>query len=218
MRVYHFVNERFGLEDLLKRRLKIAKIEDLNDPFEMLAFSNHDPKLREAWPLLKGDLNSRFGLLCFSRGWRNPVQWSHYADGHRGLCLGFDVPNKLLSEVTYSDRRLKFDLGAFTASPHSAQRELERIFSTKYSHWRYEDEVRCIVPLKIATKERDFYFERFSNYLSLREVIVGHRSTLSRKQVLAALKNLRDDVSLIRARLAFRSFRVVRQRDESLWP
>jgi hypothetical protein len=217
MRVYHFVNERFGLEDLKKRRLKIATIEDLNDPFEMLGFSNHNPELRKGWEYSKKDADSRFGLLCFSRSWRNPVQWSHYADGHKGLCLGFDVPKRLLVEVTYSDQRWKPDLAAFREGGRSAQKELTRIFSTKFSHWRYENEVRCIIPLRVIPREGGFYFERFSHRLSLREVIVGHRSTVSRKQALSALRGLKDDVSLIKARLAFRSFSVVRQRDEALW-
>lgn len=197
--------------------MKIAMIEDLNDPFEMLGFSNHNPELRKGWQYFKKDTSSRFGLLCFSKSWRNPVQWSHYADGHRGLCLGFDVPKRLLIEVTYSDQRWKPDPAAFLAGGRWAQKELTRIFSAKFSHWRYENEVRCIIPLSTVVRDGDFYFEHFSGRLSLREVIVGHRSTLSRKQVLSALRGLKRDVSLLKARLSFRSFSVVRQRDETLW-
>ena len=192
-------------------------IEDLNDPFEMLGFSNHKPELRKAWPFLKKDLSSRFGLLCFSQDWRNPVQWSHYADGHKGLCLGFDVPKKLLTEVTYSDRRLNPNWPAFSDGGRFAQAELTRILSTKFSRWKYENEVRCIVPLRTTIKEGEFYFERFSNFLTLREVIVGHCSPVSRKQIMSVLKSLKASVSLVKARLAFRSFNVVRQKDESLW-
>jgi hypothetical protein len=36
MRVYHFINEEYGLDDLRRRRLKIATILELNDPFETL--------------------------------------------------------------------------------------------------------------------------------------------------------------------------------------
>lgn len=35
MRVYHFVNAEFGLDDIRRRRLKIATLNDLNDPFEL---------------------------------------------------------------------------------------------------------------------------------------------------------------------------------------
>ena len=46
------------------------------------------------------------GVLCFSRGWHNPLLWSHYGDKHRGVCLGFDVPNAHIVHVSYNSSRL----------------------------------------------------------------------------------------------------------------
>ena len=37
------------------------------------------------------------------------MQWAHYADGHKGLCLGFDISDHLLAEVNYVDERLPVD-------------------------------------------------------------------------------------------------------------
>ena len=36
MRLYHFINKKYGLESLSLKRLKIAQIDKLNDPFELL--------------------------------------------------------------------------------------------------------------------------------------------------------------------------------------
>jgi hypothetical protein len=36
MRLYHFIRERFGLEAIRDSRLKISRINELNDPFEFL--------------------------------------------------------------------------------------------------------------------------------------------------------------------------------------
>jgi hypothetical protein len=36
MRVYHFTKAVHGLEAIRRRRLKIARISELNDPFEFL--------------------------------------------------------------------------------------------------------------------------------------------------------------------------------------
>lgn len=36
MRLYHFTSQKFGLLALKDRRLKIARINELNDPFEFL--------------------------------------------------------------------------------------------------------------------------------------------------------------------------------------
>ena len=39
LRVYHFVGPEYGLDDIRRRRLKIATIADLNAPFELLPSS-----------------------------------------------------------------------------------------------------------------------------------------------------------------------------------
>ena len=107
MRVYHFINKEYGLEDLRERRLKIARIAELNDPFEFAAVNLSDPRLRQAWELMKQDMAERYGILCFSATWDGPVLWAHYADNHRGFCLGFDVPNdEYLTKVAYIERRI----------------------------------------------------------------------------------------------------------------
>lgn len=100
MRVYHFINEKFGLENIKRRRLKIARIDELNDPFEFIARADNERE-RAALRATREEQTKKTGLLCFSRSWQNPVQWSHYADRHRGFCLGFDVPDALIKEVTY---------------------------------------------------------------------------------------------------------------------
>ena len=106
MRVYHFINDRYGLEGLQEKRLKIARINELNDPFEFVGADLSDYEFREAMEDLKDHLNKKLGLLCFSKGWENPVQWTHYADKHRGICMGFDVPDNYLAVMKYEDNRL----------------------------------------------------------------------------------------------------------------
>ena len=87
MRVYHFINAKFGLQAIRRRRLKIARISELNDPFEFLQVASKNPKTRARYQYVKRALSEYMGLLCFSENWRNPVQWSHYAESHRGICL-----------------------------------------------------------------------------------------------------------------------------------
>src|ERR1700690_489805 len=102
MRVYHFINKEYGVEDLRRRRLKIAMLNELNDPFEFYGVDLSDENIRRGFKKMKDELSLTNGLLCFSRDWHNPVQWSHYADKHRGLCLGFEVPTEPFGAVNYS--------------------------------------------------------------------------------------------------------------------
>ena len=65
MRVYHFLSEQFGMDDLLKKRLKIATLNDLNDPFELFAVSLSHRWRERAWTQSTGtQLNgqSRLGV------------------------------------------------------------------------------------------------------------------------------------------------------------
>lgn len=217
MRVYHFVDSKFGLEDVAKRRLKIARIDELNDPFELLAASCTTGHDRAAWRGLKADCAKQFGLLCFSKGWRNPVQWSHYGDRHTGLCLGFDVQDHNVKAVKYVSNRLPFDRDLVLNNQQAGEAYLEDILSTKFSHWRYEREVRMFVRLDHSSRQDGLFFYNFSNELSLTEVIVGSLSSVSRDQVREALGSLSLKVLSRKARLAFRSFQVVEQRGQGGW-
>ena len=92
-----------------------------------------------------------------------------------------------------------------------------RFLFTKYSHWRYEDEVRCFVTLEDRDPESDLYFAEFSDKLRLAVVIVGAESRVTREMLGNALGDLAGHVQTFKARLAFKTFRVVRQRDSRLW-
>jgi hypothetical protein len=218
MRVYHFLNRKYGLQDLRYRQLKIARISGLNDPFELLGPSCPTRELWHGFQFIKQSINSRMGLLCFSASWQNPVQWSHYADRHKGLCLGFDIPDRLLDRVTYVSKRPAINVELINSNPELVQGELKRLLTTKYAHWRYEREYRHFVPLQGDFDSKEIFFQPFCKGMKLKEIIVGHCSQIRRKDLFEAFgpKRMRE-VEVFKARLAFRSFKVVRQKNESLW-
>lgn len=217
MRVFHFISEEFGLEDIRRRRLKIATLHELNDPFELFGVSLADENIRRAFQAMKDELATKRGLLCFSRDWHNPVQWSHYAAKHTGLCLGFDIPDEHLGAITYSRKRLVVETQNFRNPRDLSVDTVTRFLFTKYAHWRYENEVRCFVTLEDKDREKNLYFAEFSDKLRLAVVIVGARSNVTREILRNALGDLALDVDAFKTWLAFRSFRVVRQRNEKLW-
>lgn len=217
MRLYHFTSAVHGIDNIIKKRLKISLISELNDPFEHMPFALHDKNVRDAIIFVKQNMAKTAGLLCFSRNWSNPVQWGHYADRHKGVCLGFDVPDKYLFKVKYRSTRIEFD-PAWVEKENSVPPEiLEAMFCTKFSHWKYEQEVRMMVDYDATKKDKGLYFESFGDDIVLREVIVGANSSISRFQLELALKSYTYPVELAKARLAFKTFRIVRQRDRSLW-
>ena len=216
MLVYHFVNANYGLEDLRLRRLKVATIDDLNDPFELLCVDLSNQDFRAKMMSWKAHVARRFGMVCFSRTWRNPVQWSHYADKHRGLCLAFNVPEDSVQIVTYSGRRSGIEAIEQVELGINGEDTVLKFLSTKYSHWRYEQEVRSFIHLVERDSENPPFFTSFSDKLKLQEVIVGAESKVTRAEVTEALGDLSSDVSIRNARLAFKSFRVTTQHDSRL--
>ena len=217
MRLFQFIGSQVALEAIGLRRLKISRLDRLNDPFEMLAGTQSDPMTRHAMRTLRDTLARHLGLLCFSRDWHNPVMWGHYAEGHRGLCLGFDVDDRTAMPVEYVARRLPFD---HYLAPEMSEEEVRalaaRFASTKYSHWRYEKEVRCWASLD--PNGPDLQFFNLGKQIRLREVYIGFQSPISRQMVAKALgRDMEDRVKVNNTRLAFRTFRVVTQRDKRLW-
>jgi Protein of unknown function (DUF2971) len=200
MRIYHFLPAVHALEDIQKKRIKISEIDQLNDPFELWCVSQEDRELRPALRKYKKEMSERFGMICFCKQWHNPLLWSHYADKHRGMCLGFDVDDRGLKTINYVAERSNLKL------PLTKETTDELLF-TKYRDWHYEEELRNW--FKLDEREDGHYFYPFDGFVQLREVIAGPLCIIPRDRIEAALKGYPERISVIKARLAFRTFRVV---------
>lgn len=182
MRAYHFISEKYGLEALENKTLKVARIKKLNDPFEGLHLDTDNYLIRET---LKGRINKAHresGILCFSENFCNPVQWAHYADSHKGLCLAFDIPDEKIIKIEYVNERA---IGsAFRDALDYKGRDFTKyMLSKKYEHWKYEQECRILIDFPEAVSETKLLFHPFSDEMLLSEVIIGCRSQLSPKLV-----------------------------------
>ena len=181
---------------------------ELNDPFEFLGADLSDRNFRKGMRQVKAILSETKGLICFSKGFDNPVLWGHYADKHRGICLGFDIPDESLEEVIYVNSRIQ---------PPAIIDEafVKKLLFTKFIHWSYEDEYRSYVSLDES--EDGIYYLDFSESMVLRQVIVGSESKITRSELADALGDLAPQVETFQARPAFKSFRVVRNENARLW-
>ncbi len=210
MRLYHFRDEKYGLRSLTDKRSKIARINELNDPFEMLGCNLSDSNQRQAFQTMKNKLNEDNGLLCFSANWRSPVQWAHYTNNHKGVCLEFEVPGTCLIKISYINSRLK-------CADKIDKKYMLKVLSTKFSHWKYEKEYRYFLGLDHTQKENNLYFEPFSGKLKLKKVIVGCNSELQRSEIKNALGKIENNIEIFKARPAFGSFRIVKNQNEKSW-
>jgi hypothetical protein len=202
MRVYHFLPAKWALDDIEKRRIRISEIDKLNDPFELWCVAQSNLRLRKALRGFKKQMSQDFGLISFSRRRRNPLLWSHYAAKHGGMCLGFDVDRRKLGlkAVTYVKERLNLHVPP-------TQQSMEQLLFTKYRDWKYEEEWRCWCRLDKRTAGG--YFYPFDEKVQLRVVVAGPLCKIPKARIYKALDGYKDHINVIKARLAFKTFRVV---------
>lgn len=114
-------------------------------PEVQLIRKNQEEKLKEFIETL--------GVLCLSTTQKSILMWSHYADNHRGFCIGFknnigfnenDVMQVKYSESRENDLLYQYIL---TLDMNEDQKKLylmREIILKKYIDWKYEEEWRII--------------------------------------------------------------------------
>lgn len=216
MRLYYFTSEAVAKLILEERCLKLSRIDELNDPFELLGANIGKRKAREVANYARTTLSQRYGIICMSSSWKSPVMWAHYAEKHKGVCLGFDVRKEHLKQVDYLPGRLD-DL--LSENPKLSDFNIEKIytlFTTKASEWSYENEWRFIYPLDQVTKNKDGnYLLPFNeHHIHLREVILGCRCEWQIPNVKRAIGKVPLLVEITKARPAFTEYKMVKQRQQ----
>ncbi|MDQ1185456.1 DUF2971 domain-containing protein [Agrobacterium larrymoorei] len=91
MRLYYYTKLQYGLAAIRDKRIKISLYDSLNDPFDFLGLAIDYRSERRRLSKIKKELSASFGIVCLSETWKEPLMWGHYADSHRGICLGFEV-------------------------------------------------------------------------------------------------------------------------------
>lgn len=215
-RVYKFLEAKWALECIRKKRLKISLIPELNDPWEGRAIRFERESQEVAWDFMRNALSSLTGLLCFSEDWSDPVLWSHYAGNHTGIVLGFDIVEadssgeSFFSKVRYVDDLEHFPL---QQGKDEAEEKLIRALTTKFSNWKYEQEVRYFLKLKNADPQSGIFFTYFGDHLKLREIIFGVRHlNFSEKAELVAAARLSPEVVCKSVCMAKSEFKMIEDR------
>jgi hypothetical protein len=213
MRLYYMTSHEIATKHVLsERRMKLSRFHELNDPFEMKPHSLADKEMRRITEILEKKYFQHTGILCFSDNWRSPVMWAHYADKHRGVCLGFDVAKDepdVVRQVEYNPERVKVLLDSQKELYGLDQNFIQTIIYTKAHEWAYEREWRVIGKLEHQDPATGYYFVDFGPKLILREVILGCRNDTPVGDIAKLARNNDASVRVCRARPAFQEFAMV---------
>lgn len=167
---------------LLYPTLKLAIPSKLNDPFESIVpykvrikhindmLIKHDISdqiridyIRLINSMLISGLSST-GIISMTENPKNMLMWSHYANSHKGLVIGYrkDVLSHLTNPYGIdacfhnTPQKVIYNHKKFDRTPNKNRAEISRndiikyLLTTKNHHWRYEKERRFIIPLGCA--------------------------------------------------------------------
>lgn len=207
-RVYHLTTAEYAINDIGLGRMKIARFRELNDPFELGALNYIEWRdHKKAVVDFQKTTNETIGLLCFSGDWTSPVLWSHYADKHRGICLGFNLTLARAQRVRYEAERIGIARLSQGVSIDEALESL--LLCTKFKEWEYEEEWRVILPLEGQTQEGHLHFHSFDIDLELAEVILGPLCNHSLSEVRRLVEAHYPKAITFKGRLASKHFKIV---------
>jgi hypothetical protein len=144
--------------------------------------------------------------------WGSPLMWGHYADNHKGVCLGFDVADIWPKQMNYEPERLKHLIKIGEPADGLTHDGLEQVPTTKYQQWAYEEEWRLFLNLKDKDPINGEYYLDIGPELVLREIILVARCKASVESFRKLVGQVGQSVTIIKARAAFESFTIVRQK------
>lgn len=202
--LYRFYKHEYGYKALKEKRLRITQAKDLNDPFELSGIYVSDPNMQNYLGEQKKNFLKYSGLLCFSENWTDLIMWAHYADAHKGLCLGFDVSGLPVLKVNYREKQPLVDrdiarLRNYPATHDDNSEDLPlHFFLTKSKDWQYEKEWRCFIDL-VPDVDGNTY-EYFSGMIKLKEVIIGLHSEETVKNIREITNKISHDIDVYEAR------------------
>lgn len=159
MVLYKYVGIAAAIKITASQTLGFSRFENFNDPFETA--SSFSPDQYELFTnQTVSDLYSNYVASCLTRSNLNSLMWSHYADHHKGVVVGYNVSNNdelrsldknvipvQFGSVIYSRTKPiksieKVDLG-YSFSPEKLE-VLQNTFLMKADSWAYEEEVRIV--------------------------------------------------------------------------
>jgi len=143
------------------------------------------PKEKVISNKITNEIRTDYRICCLSKTYKNILMWSHYADSHKGICIGFKINdeknfkleingnNRKIDKVKYVKdfselRAIKF----FRYTDSSEKDLIKKYLSYKYRIWKYEKEYRIILPSEKIKNHKGQL-----KYNSIKQIIFGSEVT-----------------------------------------
>lgn len=152
--------------------------------------------------------NNHQGIICFSAVWNPILMWSHYANSHKGICIGFYEGKIKNFPTMVSGGMVSYQTDYPQIDPLSSNliNDMFTISHSKAISWRYECEYRInklFYPVPPSNKERIFMFPDGI----IAEVILGVTISEDNKRDIVAICR-RKNISVYQAKKVPQKFNV----------
>lgn len=167
---YKTINKN-TIQSLLDNYIYFSSIFKLNDPFDCMLIQEYsnDIDFRKVFDEIGNPL-----IFSLSKNKSNDLMWSHYADEHRGICIGYNFDNdkliknqiflykvKYIRDQIYSKNIALNDLKTSNTDDYIKQSINDSLLLNdiiaKDILWEYENEIRLFNFKKNKHFNDDFY-------------------------------------------------------------
>jgi hypothetical protein len=193
--------KEFGDKFFVENVLKISDSQILQN------YNDKSYKFHEITKNVWSELRKNIGICCFSKSPIITLMWSHYANKHMGVCIGFNFDafentDKIIQmPVKYVDVVQKFDYW------DRFEKGTDEIFVynwllTKSKVWEYEEEVR-----RIHIKRKGIIL---FNINAISEIYLGIKTTESEINLLESLLlelNLQQ-INIIKTKINYSTYSI----------
>lgn len=214
---YQFLSSYNAITNLERKMIKVSRILNLNDLFELRPYLRIDGTRRRMLENIRKEAANTFGMVCLSSNWNEPLLWGHYADRNKGIALGFEIISTKykLQQVNYPTNRER-DPFSNKISDITVDDYIRELGYKKYINWAYEKEYRFFIKLDECVNIEGNYFLKFGDDLKLKEVIIGPEHSYKNKEnysstakyLISLVKSL--NANLIVSRAEYQAYNIIR--------
>lgn len=197
---------KFTISDLVNNEITLSNPIIFNDPYDTLLFQFLDYRRRKIKEDSEYDISpmieayNAIRVRCFS-GYNikanqivcpilNRLQWAHYADEFRGICILYEFSHSL--EIDSSIRWYRVDYKKCECFGDKTKESIQLLLATKNKDWKYENEVRLIYYDPTITKEQHIQIPLEKLGGKIKAIIFGSRCSEKDEQTIRELFKSQD--------------------------
>jgi hypothetical protein len=163
-----------------------------NNEIVHIAIHNIDKSMKVLCNNFKKTMSDYIGVFCLTTIWNSNLMWSHYADSHKGFCIGFTIDKTEIDAIRFDDvkyRKRKYQLPIDFIFENNDERQMQyvSIALRKEKDWGYEKEKRIIVNLSDCINKDDRYFH-VMEFNDIKEILIGINTVIDE----TAISQLKD--------------------------